>query len=93
MSFCQAGLGPLKITIGWFTGISTGYLAKRAQRKYASFGMKMLLYQKLPYPTWNALGLLPSHTLPDNYHFLDKGTDTAQPTCAYLEEASSYFIW
>ena len=89
---CQADLGPSKITIGWLPGMPTGYLTKRTNRKYVSFGMKMLLYQKLPYITWNVPGLLTSHILLDNYHCLDKGADTVQPACTYFEEASSYFI-
>ena len=92
MSPCQAGLGPSKITIGWFPGMSTGYLAKRTNIKYVSFGMKMLLYQKSPCITWNIPGLLTSHILPDNYHSLDKEADTVQSTCTYLEDDSNYFI-
>ena len=93
MSHCQAGLGPSKITVGWFPGMSMGYLAKRRNKKHVSFGMKMLLYQKSLYITWNVPSLLTSHILPDNYHSLDKGADTVQSTCTSLEEASSYFIW
>ena len=93
MSPCQAGLGSSKITNGWFPGMSMGYLAKGRNRKYVSFGMKMLLYRKPPYITWNVPGFLTSHILPDNcYHSLDKGADTVQSTCTYLEKASSYFI-
>ena len=76
----------------WFPGISRGFLAKRSNRKDVSFGVKMLIYQKSPYTSWNNPGLLTFHTLPDNYHPLDKGADTAQPTCTFLQEASSYFF-
>ena len=54
--------------------------------------MKMLLYQKSPYITWNISGLLTSHILPDNYHSLCKEADTVQSTRTYLEDDSNYFI-
>lgn len=69
------------------------HLAKTANRKDISFGIKMLLYQQSSCPTGNVPVLLTSHNLPDNYHSLDKRADTVQPSCSYLHKATNVFYY
>ena len=51
MSACQSGLDPSKITIASFPGMSMGYITKETNKEDTSFGVKVLLYEQLPYPT------------------------------------------
>ena len=76
MSAYQSGLDPSKITIASFPGMSMGYITKETNKEDTSFGVKVLLYEQLLYPTWNFQKLSDFSYPPNNYHHLYKGLDT-----------------